>query len=663
MINRYSIQKKLLVPYLGSILLLFILFSFIALVTLRKHVERSVMTEARQLLEWNASEIRGFFVERGRIPLTVYKDPFILQWFTRYHQFRASVRQDPDDQRIISLFRNLIDSDSTVNSVYFATENTQEYFDEDGRYEQDGYFVKDRPWWHKAVKMGRLYCQPSDYDYEDSTLAATLQMPIYLPDGRLLGVGGIDIEINTIGNLVSRLKYNGQGQAFLLDETGNIFVLPGYDPDLWYMRPLESMDIKFNTEGFTHLANQMKHNSAGNAHVLWQGIPHLVFFQGVQSERPYFRSQLGIMIPEQLIYSQVRQMTWSTMWVIFLIGLLIVIFGTLRTLRVLRPLDALSLRLYTIASGKPDLTQELPVQSRDSIGQTAQNFNTFIKQIRELISALIVHTQDVGGKVHQLHGSYRMISDDSRQVSDKVEQVAGTSKEMVIHVEEVMNGVREVAKLSRQLLQIIDQGKNLVHERMKRMGEITNSTISLHDDMQKLYADSNALIERVKNIEDINNRISMLSVNASIEAVKAGEKGYGFAVVAKEIESLSQNTALTNQQTLHVVRTFSESMEQFQKDLQEMKNTMESERRSFTAISEMFFYLADHASHADESSVKMQVENQQQVESLRMINDHIQNISGNIKNVTESIILSDEQISNIYEHMLALQKSAGLFKV
>jgi len=664
MLKRFRIQRKLLIPYLGSILLLFVLFLLITFMTIRDLVRDSVTDEAQKMLEWNASEIRAFLVERGRIPLTLYKDPFILNFFAQYDQFRKPIQNDLDYLRFTSLCRELLASDSTLNSVYFATENTEEYFDEEGRFEEDGYFVKDRPWWHKAVRINRLYCELGGYDYEDSTMAASLQMPVYLPSGRLLGVGGIDIEIKTISQLAAGLKYQGRGQAFIIDESENVFVFPGYHSNLYYMQSLRNLDDVFSAQGFRQLAREMSRYSKGVFQSLqWKGTPHLVFYHTIQSTQPYFRWQLAFMVPENLVNEPVQRRTWAIMRWILLVGILIIIYGTWRTLKVLRPLDALAERLHIIANEKSDLTQELPVLTKDAIGQTAKNFNLFLKQIRQLISSMIRHTNNIAEKIDDLHENHQTISQSGQDTSDKVSKVANTSSQMVQHVEEVMLGVKEVTRLSKQFLNVVDKGKTLVYESMQRMGEMTKETIGLYNNMKELHKKSEALINMVKVIDDINVRVAMLAINASIEAVKAGDQGAGFTVVAKEIETLSQSTADVNRQTLEVIHSFSESMDQFQNDLQIMKDTMVQERHSFIAISEMFLFLADQAHHSDEAAVQMHIENQQQVESLQLIDESIQHISEVTRQVVESISRSSEQIRNVHEHMQALQKSAEMFKV
>ena len=663
MAKQYRIQQKLLVPYLGSILLLFTLFSLFTLDRIRHLVQTSVMTEANELLEWGNSEICGFLTERGRIPMTVFKNPFILDWFTQYKQFRAPIRQDAGYYSVINYFNALLAADSTLNSVYFATDNTQEYFDEDGRYEEDGYFVKERPWWHKAIRMNRLYCELGGYDYEDSTMAASLQMPVYLSPDRLLGVGGVDIELSTISRLIQGLKYQGHGQAFLVNEYGEVFVFPGCDHMQWYMHPVENLDETLSASGFKLLHADMRRRKDGMGKIKWQGEPYRVLYKSVSCNQPYLRWQLVFMIPEKLITHPVRQKTWEIMrWILFA-GLCIIVLGTWRTLQVLRPLDALSGRLDTIANERTDLTLELPVMTHDAIGRTAQNFNKFLRQIRDLVSSMIHHTKDVAGRIDHLRRSHETISSSGKDMSAKVGQVAETSGQMILHVEEVMQGVKEVTRLSKQFLEIVDKGKELVRERMQRLGEMTEQTLELYEDMRKLHIESNHLIEMVRTIDDINGRISLLSVNAAIEAVKAGERGQGFAVVAKEIETLSQGTAETNRQTLEVVRAFSESMEHFEKDLEHMKNTMLTEKKSFTAISEMFYFLADQANRTDQAAVQMHIENQQQVESLQMINESIQVISKSAHQVADSISNANELIHNVYQHMQALQQSAEEFKV
>jgi methyl-accepting chemotaxis protein len=663
MTKQYRIQQKLLVPYLGSILLLFTLFSLFTVNRIRHLVQTSVMSEANELLDWGASEICGFLTERGRIPTTVFKNPFILDWFARYKRFRAPIQRDAGYYSIINYFNTLLEADSTLNSVYFATDNTQEYFDEDGRFEEDGYFVKERPWWHKAIRMNRLYCELGGYDYEDSTMAASLQMPVYLNPNHLLGVGGVDIELSTISNLILGLKYQGHGQAFLVNEQGEVFVFPGYDHSQWYMHPVENLDETLSAIGFKSLHESMRRYKDGMGKIEKQGELYRVLFKSVSCNQPYLRWQLAFMIPEKLVTQPVRQKTWEIMrWILFA-GLGIILFGTWRTLHVLRPLDALSQRLHTIANERSDLTLELPVLTHDAIGRTAENFNKFLHQIRDLVSSMISHTKDVAGPIDHLHRSHETISSSGKEMSEKVGQVAETSGQMILHVEEVMQGVKEVTRLSKQFLEIVDKGKDLVKERMQRLGEMTEQTLALYEEMRKLHIESNNLIDMVRTIDDINGRVSLLSVNAAIEAVKAGERGQGFAVVAKEIETLSQGTAETNRQTLEVVRTFSESMEQFEKNLEYMKETMLTEKNSFTAISEMFYFLADQANRTDQAAVQMHIENQQQVESLQMINDSIQSISKSAHQVAESISSANELIHSVYEHMQALQKSAQEFKV
>ncbi len=107
----------------------------------------------------------------------------------------------------------LVASNDSVEAVFFADENSQDYFANripeipSGRVMEEGYRIKDRPWWHEAVKEDRLYLASPTVDLVTKEVLVAIQTTVYLEDGTLLGVGGMDVELDTVGNLLQQVQY------------------------------------------------------------------------------------------------------------------------------------------------------------------------------------------------------------------------------------------------------------------------------------------------------------------------------------------------------------------------------------------------------------------------------------------------------------------------
>ena len=99
---------------------------------------------------------------------------------------------------------------------------------------------------------------------------------------------------------------------------------------------------------------------------------------------------------------------------------------------------------------------------------------------------------------------------------------------------------------------------------------------SIHSDMQEIITISQL-------IEDISSQTSLLSLNASIEAARAGDAGKGFAVVAQQIGQLAQQTAAALEQTGEIIGKASASIDQGMKMAQD---TAESFRKVNQATNE-----------------------------------------------------------------------------
>lgn len=658
------IQSKIVLPLFLSLSLLLGISSIFMVRSMRMLSWQNVEMSARDIARINAGEIEQFFTERGRVVTTLFEDPFVIGWFSGYHQFRAPVENDPGYKQVTQYFINLVESDSTIKSAYFATDNTQEYFYEAGRYEEDGYFVKNRTWWHHAVDAGRLYCEIGDFDVLDSTLSASMQMPVYLETGRLLGVGGIDILISTVGKIVSRIKYKNHGQAFLMDNAGRIIYFSGLNESTWLHRNLAELDSVFSSAaGFTTLRDHILQERRDLIHVVWQDQDCLALITPVRSDLPYIDWTLTILVPQDEIFIPINRITMISSIVIVCVIAAIMILTWIILSRTVKPLNHLALRLDEMANRQSDLTRELPVETRDVIGRTARNFNKFIRQIRTLLIRIIGNANDVVSWVSKIRNHASDVSVDVQDMSTQITHAACTSKQMLENVEIMVKGVQRVTALAAKSNESVSNGEALMQFRMEQLRELVDNTCSLLDEMTILHDKTESVVQTTRLIDDINEQASLLSVNASIEAVSAGDAGKGFTVVAREIRSLSEQTANANSNIANQLNEFHGAMRHFENQIKTIQAKIDEEHKSTVEVFNTFQTLKQDVSNTSISVDAIRTQTTHQLEAIHQFDEHIQQISEATMHISREVSASFEEVTQVDKRVQELKKSIEIFKI
>ncbi len=155
---------------------------------------------------------------------------------------------------------------------------------------------------------------------------------------------------------------------------------------------------------------------------------------------------------------------------------------------------------------------------------------------------------------HGIGASSRTVSQASGQLQAKGEQLAAGAGRQAGSIQRITAGMKEIVSMVRQTHEITQEAQRTGNEARGYLETAEASMEETIEAMKRVKAGSDDIERIIESVEGIAFQIKLLSLNASVEAARAGDAGAGFAVVANEVRDLALRTGRSAQETRSIIK-------------------------------------------------------------------------------------------------------------
>jgi len=310
-----------------------------------------------------------------------------------------------------------------------------------------------------------------------------------------------------------------------------------------------------------------------------------------------------------------------------------------------------------------DFSQRLYFERRDEFSHLAAGFNRMTDELTALVGQAQKSSAQVSTSVTEIAATSKQQQATAAETAATTTEIGVTSREIFATSRDLVRTMNEVSLVSEQAATLAGSGQGGLTRMEETMHDVMDAAGSVSGKLAILNEKAGNINQVVTTITKVADQTNLLSLNAAIEAEKAGEYGRGFSVVATEIRRLADQTAVA---TYDIELMVKEIQSAVAAGVMGMDKFSDQVRRGMSEVQQVGTQLSQIIAQVQALAPRFQMVNegmQAQANSAEQINQALLQLSEAAQQTVESLQQSSQAIDELNLVSNGLRNGVSRFKV